>query len=146
MSTPVRWSSCAARQQPGPAGSQSSSTASTRSCSEKLSKLQGAEFDRAYMDAMVDAHKDAEKLLKSRAGKNGSASASNMGQNQGTSAAEGTSSPSGSRSRPSAMGTSRPLAAAPPRPPARAVDERQHRDGHAKRGHAWHDRDDGNVR
>jgi predicted outer membrane protein len=34
---------------------------------DKLAKLQGAEFDRAYMDAMVDGHKDAEKLLKKRA-------------------------------------------------------------------------------
>ena len=35
---------------------------------DKLAALQGAEFDRAYMDAMVDAHKDAEKLLSKRAG------------------------------------------------------------------------------
>ncbi len=35
---------------------------------DKLSKLQGAEFDRAYIDAMVDAHKDTAKLLSKRAG------------------------------------------------------------------------------
>jgi putative membrane protein len=33
---------------------------------DKLSKLSGAEFDREYMDAMVDAHKDAAKLLEKR--------------------------------------------------------------------------------
>jgi len=62
---------------------------------DKLAKLQGAEFDRAYMDAMVDAHKDAEKLLKSRAGKSGSESASNMSQSRGASGASGTSGSSG---------------------------------------------------
>lgn len=85
---------------------------------DKLSKLQGAEFDRAYMDAMVDAHKDAEKLLKSHAGKNGSASASNMGQGgstaagntsstgaHGTSGATGTTGTSGSTSGSTATGT-----------------------------------------
>ncbi len=85
---------------------------------DKLSKLQGAEFDRAYMDAMVDAHKDAEKLLKSHAGKNGSASASNMGQSgstaagntastgaHGTSGATGTTGTSGSTSGSTATGT-----------------------------------------
>jgi putative membrane protein len=67
---------------------------------EKLSKLQGAEFDRAYMDAMVDSHKDAEKLLKRRAGKDASASASNASGSQGASRAP--SDPSGT----SAVGTS----------------------------------------
>jgi putative membrane protein len=66
---------------------------------DKLSKLQGSEFDRAYMDAMVDAHKDAEKLLKRRAGKSGSGS--DMASNQTTAnpagpSATGTSGTSGS--------------------------------------------------
>jgi putative membrane protein len=57
---------------------------------DKLAKLQGAEFDREYMDAMVDTHKDTEKLLKRRAGK--SASGSEMTSNQSTAGAAGTSS------------------------------------------------------
>ena len=60
---------------------------------DKLSKLQGAEFDRAYMDAMVDAHKDTEKLLKRRAGK--SASGSEMTSDQNTASPAGTSSGTG---------------------------------------------------
>jgi putative membrane protein len=64
---------------------------------DKLAKLQGAEFDRAYMAAMVDGHKDAEKLLKSRAGSHGSESASNMsGGASGAAGATGTSGTSGS--------------------------------------------------
>jgi len=64
---------------------------------DKLAKLHGAEFDRAYMDAMVDAHKDAEKLLKSRAGSHGSESASNMSRGaSGAAGATGTSGTSGS--------------------------------------------------
>lgn len=31
---------------------------------DKLSKLSGAEFDKKYMEAMVDGHKDVAKLLK----------------------------------------------------------------------------------
>jgi putative membrane protein len=34
---------------------------------DKLSKLSGAEFDREYMEAMVDGHKDVAKLLEKRA-------------------------------------------------------------------------------
>jgi putative membrane protein len=55
---------------------------------DKLSKLQGAEFDREYMEAMVDAHKDTEKLLKKRVGDNGNQSA--RGES-GTAGAVGTS-------------------------------------------------------
>jgi predicted outer membrane protein len=55
---------------------------------DKLSKLQGAEFDREYMEVMVDAHKDAEKLLKKRVGDNGQQSA--RGES-GTAGAVGTS-------------------------------------------------------
>jgi putative membrane protein len=36
---------------------------------DKLSNLNGAEFDRAYMKAMVNAHEDAAKLLEKRVGK-----------------------------------------------------------------------------
>ena len=60
---------------------------------DKLSKLQGSEFDRAYMDAMVDTHKDTEKLLKRRAGK--SASGSEMTRDQNTATPAGTSSGTG---------------------------------------------------
>jgi putative membrane protein len=70
---------------------------------EKLSKLQGAEFDRAYMDAMVDSHKSTEKLLKKRAGKDASASAANMSGSQGTAGAIGTS---GSDDESATTGTS----------------------------------------
>lgn len=38
-----------------------------RDVQERLSKLQGAEFDRAYMEALVDAHEDTADLLESRA-------------------------------------------------------------------------------
>jgi putative membrane protein len=47
---------------------------------DKLAKLQGAEFDRAYMDAMVDGHKDAEKLLKKRVERKDKSTASNVTQ------------------------------------------------------------------
>jgi len=67
---------------------------------DKLSKLQGAEFDKAYMDAMVDGHKDVEKMLKDRAGK--SASASDMSSHHG--AASGSTAKAGSGS--STVGTS----------------------------------------
>jgi putative membrane protein len=33
---------------------------------DKLSKLQGADFDREYMDAMVDGHQDVADKLESR--------------------------------------------------------------------------------
>jgi predicted outer membrane protein len=52
---------------------------------DKLAKLQGAEFDRAYMDAMVDGHKDAEKLLKKRAEEKNKATASNTSHAPATS-------------------------------------------------------------
>src|SRR5918995_3501767 len=60
---------------------------------DKLAKLQGAQFDRAYMDAMVDTHKDTEKLLKRRAGK--SASGADMTRDQNTASPAGTSSGTG---------------------------------------------------
>ncbi len=36
---------------------------------ERLSKLSGEEFDRAYLDAMVDEHEDAVDALEGKAGK-----------------------------------------------------------------------------
>lgn len=36
---------------------------------DRLSKLSGEEFDRVYLDAMVDAHKDAIDALEDKAGK-----------------------------------------------------------------------------
>ena len=100
---------------------------------QKLSKLQGAEFDRAYMDAMVDAHKDAEKLLKRRAGNSGSESASNMSDSStsGSTGATGTSGASDTARRVRA-----PRARSPgPRAERHAQrdrtsgDQRQHGDG-----------------
>jgi putative membrane protein len=60
---------------------------------DKLAKLQGAEFDRAYMDAMVDGHKDAEKLLKKRVERSGTSMTSNTppAPSAGASGAVGTS-------------------------------------------------------
>ena len=37
-----------------------------RELREKLMKLQGAEFDREYMDAMVDSHEDVYEAIRSR--------------------------------------------------------------------------------
>ena len=90
------------------------------------------------MDAMVDAHKDAEKLLKSHAGKNGSASASNMGQSGSTAA--GNTASTGAHGTSGATGTT-----GQPGPHER-LDQRQHRDGHLKRGRAWHHGHNGNDR
>ena len=75
---------------------------------DKLAKLQGAEFDRAYMDAMVDGHKDAEKLLKKRAEQKDKASASNMSHAPATSGsgAVGTSGANAPSSSSGAAGTS----------------------------------------
>ena len=42
-----------------------------RDLSEKLSKLQGAEFDREYMNAMVDGHQDVLDKLEDRLDKSG---------------------------------------------------------------------------
>jgi putative membrane protein len=74
---------------------------------DKLAKLQGAEFDRAYMDAMVDGHKDAEKLLKKRAERTDKSTASNMSQPP-TSSASGAVGTSGTNDASSsgAAGTS----------------------------------------
>jgi putative membrane protein len=45
---------------------------------ERLSSLSGAEFDREYMDAMIDAHEEIVNHLQSRA------SEDRFGENQGT--------------------------------------------------------------
>ena len=37
-----------------------------RELKEKLMKLQGAEFDREYMAAMVDSHEDSYEMIRSR--------------------------------------------------------------------------------
>ena len=37
---------------------------------EKLSKLSGIEFDRAYLEMMIDEHEDAVKALEDKAGDN----------------------------------------------------------------------------
>jgi putative membrane protein len=74
---------------------------------DKLAKLQGAEFDRAYMDAMVDGHKDAEKLLKKRVERTDKSTASNM-SHAPTSSASGAVGTSGTNDASSsgAAGTS----------------------------------------
>jgi putative membrane protein len=74
---------------------------------DKLAKLQGAEFDRAYMDAMVDGHKDAEKLLKKRAERKDKSTASNV-SHAPTSSASGAVGTSGTNDASSsgAAGTS----------------------------------------
>lgn len=46
-----------------------------RGLAEKLSKLQGAEFDREYMTAMVQGHQEVLGKLKARAGAPGAANA-----------------------------------------------------------------------
>jgi putative membrane protein len=66
---------------------------------DKLSKLSGAEFDKKYMETMVDAHKDVAKLLKKQTEKaqEMASSASPSGSAVGTSgtATSGTTGTSG---------------------------------------------------
>jgi len=77
---------------------------------DKLSKLQGADFDRAYMDAMVDAHKDTVKLLSKRAGndhaRGGDSSSHDQSAMAGTGSASGTAGTSGSGASTGATTTS----------------------------------------
>src|SRR5436190_7884643 len=53
---------------------------------DKLSKLNGADFDKEYMKAMVDDHQDAVKDLRSRVDENRSASDRHTGKNPESSA------------------------------------------------------------
>lgn len=62
---------------------------------DKLSKLSGHEFDREYMDAMVDGHKDVAKMLEKQSKR--SASSESVQPTTGT---------SGSTGSPTATGTS----------------------------------------
>ena len=71
---------------------------------DKLAKLQGAEFDRGYMDAIVDGHKDVEKLLKKR-GERSKSTAANA-PSDGASGAVGTSGTSDTSGASGAAGTS----------------------------------------
>ncbi len=57
-----------------------------RDLQEKLSKLSGAEFDREYMDAMVDGHQDVIDQLESRVDKD---SLNVWNTNQSKAAADG---------------------------------------------------------
>lgn len=59
---------------------------------DRLAKAQGAEFDRQFMEAMVDSHKDAVKLARKMAGGKERAGASRSGG----SSASGTTGTSGS--------------------------------------------------
>jgi putative membrane protein len=54
---------------------------------DKLSKLNGADFDKEYMDAMVDDHQDAVSDLRSRVDENRSLSDRISGKNPESSAA-----------------------------------------------------------
>jgi len=61
---------------------------------DKLSEASGAEFDKKYMDAMVDAHKDVAKMLKDESKKSGGAvgtsGTSTTATSSGTTATTGT--------------------------------------------------------
>jgi putative membrane protein len=54
---------------------------------DKLSKLNGAAFDKEYMNAMVDDHKDAAKLLKSESKQSAAAPVGTTGAAGGTASA-----------------------------------------------------------
>jgi putative membrane protein len=58
-----------------------------RDLMERLSNLNGVEFDREYMDAMVDSHQDMIDHLQSRA------SEDRFGENKGTVRPEGSDNP-----------------------------------------------------
>ena len=66
----------------------------------RLGNLRGAEFDREYMAAMVDGHKDARDLLESRAGDRQARATSGAGPDART---RGGANPAGT---PGAQGTS----------------------------------------
>jgi putative membrane protein len=66
---------------------------------DKLSNLNGGEFDRAYMKAMVKAHEDTAKLLEKRVGK------SNTYGSTGTSGTSGTAGTSGTSTSGSTSGS-----------------------------------------
>jgi len=64
-----------------------------RSVADRLAKLQGAEFDRQYMKAMVDAHKDAVKQTRPMvSNQNSRSQAGSAGTTTGTSGTRGSSS------------------------------------------------------
>jgi putative membrane protein len=63
---------------------------------DKLAKVQGADFDRQYMEAMVDGHKNVVKETKRAAGGNGTA---------GTSGYSGEAPGSTATARPGSAGT-----------------------------------------
>jgi len=70
-----------------------------KAVADRLSKLQGAEFDRQYMKAMVDAHKDVISQTKPIAGSQaGSGSATGMSGAMSGSGSSGSSATSGSGS------------------------------------------------
>jgi putative membrane protein len=71
-----------------------------KAVADRLSKLQGAEFDRQYMKAMVDAHKNVISQTKPIAGNQGSGSSA-----MGTSGTSGTMSGSGSSAGGSTSGS-----------------------------------------
>jgi len=59
-----------------------------RDLAERLSKLRGADFDRQYMNAMVQGHQEVAAKLRTRAGNTGSASAGQgAGEHAGASTA-----------------------------------------------------------
>lgn len=64
---------------------------------DKLSQASGAEFDKKYIDAMVDAHKDVAKMLQSESKKAGGGAVGTSGSSTSTSttATAGTSGTNG---------------------------------------------------
>ena len=58
---------------------------------DKLTEVSGAEFDRKYIDAMVDAHKDVAKMLKDESKKSSGAVGTSGGGPAATSGTPGTS-------------------------------------------------------
>jgi predicted outer membrane protein len=58
---------------------------------DKLTETSGAEFDRKYIDAMVDAHKDVAKMLKDESKKSASGAVGTSGNStSGTAGTSGT--------------------------------------------------------
>jgi putative membrane protein len=78
---------------------------------DRLSKLQGAEFDKAFMDTMVSAHNEAAAQLGPLAGHDsaadagGSADTGNAGITPGGSSASGSSATAGQPSSQATVGT-----------------------------------------
>jgi predicted outer membrane protein len=60
-----------------------------RDLAERLSKLQGAEFDREYINAMVEGHQEVAGKLRTRAGNQQTSNAPSTGNRAGSGGASG---------------------------------------------------------